>query len=700
VEKDYDFDAANRHVGAHLAEVLRRAPDAIFSARLEPSESLFALFLDNLPPEHRRSHDCSCCRSFFKRYAAAVVVNERGVTSSALFGQDAPGIYGQAFEYLRIRLADAEVGGVIKDAATTWGTPQTGTWTHFAVPAPVAARDVPRGLTPGQHRAALRELNRTFAVAINTTWTRDTLERGLALLRSGTLYRGDRFVPQAEFLLRVKAEQEAVRGSRKRKNLLWAEVVKAPAGFATPRSTALGTLLDDVQTGLPQDQIKRKFDAMLAPENFRRVQTAPTASALQQAERLVEQMGLAPALARRYARLDELPLRWRPEQTQKYVVLRKTSSEASGGVFAGVTPRGGAAPATPDMRLPPVTMTWEKFSRTVLPEAVALQALVPPSSARFAALVTAADPAATPLLLWDRPEARNPVSWYYGAGVDGEMRRRVTEAGGQYDDVDVRASLMWNNRNDLDLHCQTPAGQHIYYGSKRDTTGGYLDVDMNVSGETTKPVENIRWPRGTARPGRYRFSVWNFRHHEHRRPDTPFTLELAVGGRTYAVQGVVHSSSIQHLQIVAEFELGRDGKLVGEPCLHGTAQERPAGEGGATNGWGLVPGALVPVTGIVDSPNLWGDCPVTAAGRHVFLLLAGCRDEQPGVGRGFFNEHLLGELRPARKALEAYAAQAVIAGGADATACGLGFTDQSPWDVTLRATLLSGTRDYKIDRWD
>ena len=52
------------------------------------------------------------------------------------------------------------------------------------------------------------------------------------------------------------------------------------------------------------------------------------------------------------------------------------------------------------------------------------------------------------------------------ANIDAEIKARVTSAGGQYDGVDVRASLLWNNRNDLDLHVQHAAGEHIFYGAQ------------------------------------------------------------------------------------------------------------------------------------------------------------------------------------------------------------------------------------------
>ena len=121
--------------------------------------------------------------------------------------------------------------------------------------------------------------------------------------------------------------------------------------------------------------------------------------------------------------------------------------------------------------------------------------------------------------------------------IDAEIKQRVEAAGGQYKNVDVRASLIWNNRNDLDLHVITPSGQRIYYASKQSSCGGWLDVDMNVRGETTKPVENIRWKKGEAPKGQYKVIVQNFAFHEANRTPTHFELELEVAGEIKRFKG-------------------------------------------------------------------------------------------------------------------------------------------------------------------
>ena len=117
------------------------------------------------------------------------------------------------------------------------------------------------------------------------------------------------------------------------------------------------------------------------------------------------------------------------------------------------------------------------------------------------------------------------------AGVDKDFRERVVAAGGTYDNVDVRASLIWHNRNDLDLHVITPGGERIFFGDKRSGCGGELDVDRNVSGNTTQPVENVRWLTGKAPAGRYRVLVRNYKHHESRGTATPFRVEVVNGGK-------------------------------------------------------------------------------------------------------------------------------------------------------------------------
>ena len=99
-------------------------------------------------------------------------------------------------------------------------------------------------------------------------------------------------------------------------------------------------------------------------------------------------------------------------------------------------------------------------------------------------------------------------------GIDKDFRERVISAGGRYDNVDVRASLIWYSTDDLDLHMEAPNGEHIYFGNKISSCKGELDVDKNVSPTTNQPVENIRWSKGDAQAGNYKVWVRLFNRHE------------------------------------------------------------------------------------------------------------------------------------------------------------------------------------------
>jgi hypothetical protein len=123
--------------------------------------------------------------------------------------------------------------------------------------------------------------------------------------------------------------------------------------------------------------------------------------------------------------------------------------------------------------------------------------------------------------------------------VDAEIQQRVKAAGGRYEGVDVRASLMWNNTNDLDLHVVAPSGERIFFNHKRSKCGGWLDVDMNVGGETTKPVENVQWAKDTAPEGDYRVVVRNYTFHEPKHEPTSFIVELEVNGDVQHFEGVI-----------------------------------------------------------------------------------------------------------------------------------------------------------------
>jgi Ca-activated chloride channel family protein len=140
-----------------------------------------------------------------------------------------------------------------------------------------------------------------------------------------------------------------------------------------------------------------------------------------------------------------------------------------------------------------------------------------------------------------------------GTELSARLKREAAKSG------DVRASLMWNNRNDLDLHVITPSGEEIFFGHKRSWDGGELDVDMNVHGETIKPVENIYWPKGEAPLGRYTVFVRNYRYHERSRQATNFNVELWVNDQATHYEGLIYGTGEYSDRVVCTFDYKGQG---------------------------------------------------------------------------------------------------------------------------------------------
>jgi hypothetical protein len=136
----------------------------------------------------------------------------------------------------------------------------------------------------------------------------------------------------------------------------------------------------------------------------------------------------------------------------------------------------------------------------------------------------------------------------------GDLASRLQREGAKTGDVQI--ALMWNNYNDLDLHCIDPAGEEIFFGHKHSRSGGELDVDMNASPEhmSDRPVENIYWPPGGAPPGSYQVYVDYYANHGSLDP-TQYRCEVGVQGKVRKFAGSITYGDRPHL--VNEFTLGQ-----------------------------------------------------------------------------------------------------------------------------------------------
>ena len=366
-------------------------------------EGMFDLYLDTLPESERQFHNCHCCEDFIERYGHLVTIDENGKTTSAFWHEDdtedLP--YYVMLVNLRQTVEAAKVTGVHLSKETFWGSARTGDWTHLATPARYVY--LQGALTAGQKMAELKENFKDVLRAL-IEFDEKTVNTALEILNTEHLYRTEKVRGGAQWL----ADRHRDRKTGAGVNLLWRAVASAPTGFMHPRASMLGTLLEDIEKGKSFAEVKRAFDAKMHPLRYQRPQAAPKEGAIDAAEKLFEKLGLARSLERRYARLEEVEGIWWP------AAVRETKRFYS--IFGHLKAKG--QPEWNTLKMPPSTMTWAKFRDTVMPDADKIEFFTPNMHLNFGTLLTALYDDAPPILLWDKPELRNPVSSYiYNGGL-------------------------------------------------------------------------------------------------------------------------------------------------------------------------------------------------------------------------------------------------------------------------------------------
>lgn len=370
---------------------------------------LYDAFLGALPPERRQYYTCRTCRHFIERFGALVTIDKKGVTRSVFWGGCPSFFLGPVVAMDRI-VRRAKVTGVFLSSEPELGRRETagkdgGAWHHLAATQPRERIYQRMFATAEQAMAAKREDHHAVARALEE-YPKHLVDEALRVLRSDVLFRSEKVTPPAEWLANLHAAREGLRGPAA-DNVLWCAVATAPAGFCHPRSSMIGTLLDDLRAGMTFEAVARRFREKMDPLQYQRPSAAPTAGAIAEAERIVEKLEIARSLERRYARLEEVQTFWSPKEGPP-------PAGTAGGVFGHLKPKG--AVVEKPIPIPAITMTWEKFRRVALPTAEKIELYTSGIRDSYGALVTAVHADAPPILQWDHADFRNPVSWYVWAG--------------------------------------------------------------------------------------------------------------------------------------------------------------------------------------------------------------------------------------------------------------------------------------------
>lgn len=128
---------------------------------------------------------------------------------------------------------------------------------------------------------------------------------------------------------------------------------------------------------------------------------------------------------------------------------------------------------------------------------------------------------------------------------------------------DVQVMLSWTNYNDLDLIVSDPFGEKVWFKNRRVSSGGQLEIDMNVEYPDSKtPLENIYWPPGGAPNGTYNVYLLYYKQHE-KTAETPYIITVKYGDQTVEYRGtIVNEKDVIH---ICTFTLGDSSRIQDTP---------------------------------------------------------------------------------------------------------------------------------------
>lgn len=376
----------------------------LFRTDADP-EKLWDAFLSRLPAEHRQHYNCRACQFFWERYGGLVYIREDGmaypvlgeVTGRHSFFNDS------VFAMCQI-VGDAKITGPFISSDTTFGTPVSPKgWTHFSAHNARIYQNLL--LTASQREAQLVEEYRLFRRSL-VDYRLDLVRKAVFILKSEQFPGYEKGVGIAEWLLALLEKiDKNIKNYRMADGLIWMAVVTAPPGFTHLKNGMVGTLLDDLAADRDFEDCRRRWANKMNPLQYQRPQAAPSEGQIDNAEKVIEKLGIEPALHRKFAKVSDLVhVVWKPVPA---VEVKK-----EGGVFGHLR---SSSKQNAGIELPNQNISWARFERDFMPLAISME-IHCPNSGDYIGITTALNADAPPILQWDTLENRNPLSWYLYVG--------------------------------------------------------------------------------------------------------------------------------------------------------------------------------------------------------------------------------------------------------------------------------------------
>jgi len=634
----------------------------LFEVELD-KDVLWNLYLDSYPVgtneifRQRREHDCSCCRHFVKNIGnTAFLVNNKITTIWDFETNDTTfqPVINALSKFVKSQLVSNIYVSKDKKIGTNknYENCENGKiieWEHFFLELPDKFVDK-SNKSEGDIKGGFRDTRNVFKRSLDEI-TEESLLTVLELISQNSLYKGEEHKAVLTEFLKYKKQYDKLKLEEK-ENYTWEQSVKVGGAIGRIKNHSIGTLLINISEGMDLDLAVKKYEAITAPENYKRSKPIYTKKMLDDAKKTLQELGYMDSLNRRFATLNDITV-------NNILFSNKDSAKRINGadIFDEMS---SSIPVNPKKFSKVEEVSIDNFIKDILPTAKELEVFLENKHAsNMVSLIAPENKDSKTMFKWD-----NNFSWSYSGNItDSSMKDKVKSAGGNVEGV-LRFSIQWNDdkfdSNDLDAHCYEPNGNLIYYGAKNNIrTTGQLDVDIQRPRENEPAVENITWTnKSKMQEGVYKFLVHNFSNRGGR---GGFRAEVEFDGQIF---------SFDYAKELRQDEKVQVAEVTFDKVKGFTIKEKLPSNVSSREVWGLKTNQFVPVSVVCYSPNWW-DGQHNQGHKHVFFMLNCCINSE--APNSFYNEFLKQELLEHKRVFEALGGKMAVKDTIDQMS-GLGFS--------------------------
>lgn len=376
--KEYDETLNNLATACYDLSKGKSLIGPFFTFKVKPKEDSYKLYMKMMKT---RNYECNTCHHFINTYGNAVYINEDGKLESVFWNPDAAvGFMVPVVKALKDNVENGDVEDIIYINPNTradvihkdkniieFGSKIKGNYNHFygeiydkeyVYDKNINLKNVFRDLLDLFIKFSTENIQTAFAISDSP---------------SNTLY-GMKFKLLKDIFEDVNGtNNEKYRYNKMRRYAcIYHEVLY---GFA---NTVDGEFIQDIRDGYDPEECINRYNYKKDPLRYKRPTAAPSKHLVNEAEKIITEMGLEDSLKRRIAKLSDIPedkIIWKKSE------LVKEDNKKSTGIFSCVITKEDLnikdKDPVLDLTRKNQKITYAKFKRDVLPKAESIQMYLP-----------------------------------------------------------------------------------------------------------------------------------------------------------------------------------------------------------------------------------------------------------------------------------------------------------------------------------